>query len=232
MGCTIETQSPIPVKDWFQAAIENNLSKIQQLKGRCLFSYYNGMCALHYAIIYNSYDVFLELLQDESLLVTNSQISLFGKQFNSNSNILQLAITCDYLKYSKFVLDYFQELSDQKLLSSSQHLLWFLNNVKENCAPLILHPLFCNELNNAASDQQSIYRSIHNQILFDFLISNKEIVPQNYNEVFQITENYNRNQELENEQRNQDQKFQEFQQVWKKQETLLHSVMTNELLDE
>ncbi|CAL6060141.1 Hypothetical_protein [Hexamita inflata] len=147
MGCTVTVESTIPIQlGWFQAAIENDLPKVRDLKRTCLFSYYNGLCALHYSIIYNSPDVFLELLQDESLLLTSSKSFILNKNFNSHMNIFQLAITSDNYKLSKVILDYFLSLQEQHIATKFQSTFkWFKSNYQTNCAPLLHHELFAFE---------------------------------------------------------------------------------------
>ncbi|CAL6062518.1 Ankyrin_repeat-containing domain superfamily [Hexamita inflata] len=160
MGCTITVDSTIPIKlDWFRVAIENDLAIIQQMKNSCLYSYCNGLCALHYAIIYNSADVFFELLQDESLLLTSSKSNILNRSFSSDSNVFQLAVISDNMKLAKYIMDYFLSLkqlntfSNEHKITLSSIFNWFLINAQHNCVPLIHHQLFDSQNKNGVPDR-------------------------------------------------------------------------------
>ncbi|CAL6083375.1 Ankyrin_repeat-containing domain superfamily [Hexamita inflata] len=173
MGCTIEIQNTKPInREWFQAAIDNDIHKIQSLKQECLSTFHNGLCALHYAIIYNSLDVFVELLPEEGLLATNSDISLLNKVFTSRSNILELSVICDNFKLTQLILDFFEELSKSYDLVSADPLFWCLNNLKQNCMPLLSHPFFKKQIERVVSEESNILNAVRNEALFKYLYFN------------------------------------------------------------
>ncbi|CAL6060245.1 Ankyrin_repeat-containing domain superfamily [Hexamita inflata] len=129
------------------------------MKNSCLYSNCNGLCALHYAIIYNSADVFFELLQDESLLLTSSKSNILNRSFSSDSNIFQLAVISDNLKLAKYIMDYFLSLkqlntfSNEHKITLSSIFNWFLINAQHNCVPLIHHQLFDSQNKNDVPDR-------------------------------------------------------------------------------
>ncbi|CAL6062520.1 Ankyrin_repeat-containing domain superfamily [Hexamita inflata] len=178
MGCTIEIQNTTPVnREWFQAAIDNDIYKIQSLKQECLSTFHNGLCALHYAIIYNSLDVFVELLPEEGLLATTSDISLVTKEFTAKSNILELSVICDNYKLTKLILDFFYELSKSYDLVASNPLQWCLNNFQQNCVTLVMHKFFKKQFQQAVNLHINILTYVQNENLFNYLNENFEDVP-------------------------------------------------------
>ena len=91
---------------WFNAAVNNDLPTLKQLpqefansvEQRDNLPFFQGFCAIHYAIVSSSYTALQYLLPFEAEAVTQQPAELGILTLGSNSNVMHLVFATNDLK--------------------------------------------------------------------------------------------------------------------------------------